>query len=611
MKKLLSLVLSALLLLCTAISLIGCGGGDDSTISEIYVAISDGGFGRIWIDDCADRFEAAVADKSYADGKTGAIVTVNQERNALNTIETGGYAIIETGAHRKHISDPVGSGVFLNIDEWMTEENPWNEDRAPIDSYIQDATKNMVKVEGEYWGAPAWEWFGGLCYDVQLFNENGWYIADPYAAQGHNVTPEYNGTPMGSIYLINDEDSKKSCGRDGVYGTTDDGLPTTLKEFATLCFLILQEGVDVFTLPGKWLYHDQYFVSGLWAALSNFEELNASNDFQGKINAIKLDDNGEPIPTGNSLFEGVPAELTPELETEVVKIARTEDSPYYAEVGKNYLEKGNAIYGSAARYYTAAFFYIMEEYNMYVDADAGSITHTDSQLNFVFSKTQPNGTKRRAFLIDGTYWYCEALEIETFSSYEAQNDDTARALEEIQWFSLPASLDTPVEPNEDQTQYNEQALINGGETYWAVSALFEDDAETLAVAKDFLQFMVSKKELANHTAYSSNCMMYEYDLTEEQYNSLTAFGKSNFDMHKTAKVVSVAPSADNSAYLQHTSEFSLNCHGNNNLYFYNMSGLNNYYSAVKVLADPVELFMRGYFDASTWRGLATFDPTQG
>ena len=33
--------------------------------------------------------------------------------------------------------------------------------------------------------------------------------------------------------------------------------------------------------------------------------------------------------------------------------------------------------------------------------------------------------------------------------------------------------------------------------------------------------------------------------------------------------------------------------------------------AVKVLSSPVELFMKGYFDASTWRGLATFDPTQG
>lgn len=609
MKKLLSLVLSALMLLCTAISLVGCGGGGDSTISEMYIAISDGGFGSIWLDNCISRFEAAVADKSYADGKTGANIEVFQERDALNTIETGGYAIIEAGAHKRHVSDPVGSGVYYNIDEWITEENPWNEDKAPIDSYIQSGTKNMVQVEGEYWAAPAWEWFGGLCYDVQLFDLKGWYIADRDAGQGHNVTPEYNGTPMGSIYLINDENSKKSCGRDGVYGTSDDGLPTTLKEFATLCFLILQEGVDVFTLPGKWPFHDQYFVSGLWGALSNFEELNASNDFQGKVTAIKLE-NGEPIKTGNSLFEGVPAELTPELETEEVTIVRTPNSPYYnGTESVNYLEKGNAIYGSAARYYATAFFHIMEEYDMYVDHNSGSITHTDSQLNFVFSKTQPNGSKRRAFLIDGTYWYLEAVEIETFSQYEAQNNDTKRAQEEIQWFSLPASLDTPVEPNEDQTKLNEQALINAGESYWAVSALFEDDPETLAVAKDFLQFMVSKKELANHTAYSSNCMMYEYELSDEQYESLTAFGKSNFDMHKTAKVVSVAPSADNSAYLQHTADFSLNCHGANNLYFYGVSGYNNFYNAVKVFGNPVDHFMRGYFDVATWSGLALFDPT--
>lgn len=43
---------------------------------------------------------------------------------------------------------------------------------------------------------------------------------------------------------------QKSCGPDGAYGTPDDGLPSSLEEFAQLCDYIKSKGGSPFIIPG-------------------------------------------------------------------------------------------------------------------------------------------------------------------------------------------------------------------------------------------------------------------------------------------------------------------------------------------------------------------------
>ena len=104
-------------------------------------------------------------------------------------------------------------------------------------------------------------------------------------------------------------------------------------------------------------------------------------------------------------------------------------------------------------------------------------------------------------------------------------------------------------------------------------------------------------------------MSYDYELTEAQYNALPAFGKSNYDLHRTAKLVSSAPTADNAAYIQHFSDFAINLHTNQSIYYYPAAAnAYNFYDSVKKM-DLTTNFMNGYFSNAEWIGLTTWDPT--
>lgn len=631
MKKLISLALSVLMLLCTAVSLVGCGSDEYSSLTVIEVVVKDGGFGKKWLEQSAARYEAAVATKSFEDGKTGVKVKIAASDTFMNDIASSGYVLLQAESG-SYVDGYASQKYIANINDWVTEPNHWNSDESSIDSYITETAKYMVKTTAadEYYGVPGWEWYGGLVYDRSLFEEKNWFIAaldDTYTNEGHEVDVMKNGRSYGVLYLVNDENSKKSCGRDGIYGTTDDGLPTTLQEFATLCILMQNEGVGVFTLPGKWKYHSGYFYEALWAALASSyidgefnNELRATNEWRGTVTAVKLDDSGNVITTDENIFYGNDNYKMPETET--ITITKNDDNMgLYDDVTNNYTKTGNAAFRTAARYYAAAFFKFMEEEGLYVDANNSEVSHTDAQYHFIFSnKVSSKDCIRRAFLIDGTYMYTEATEANSFKQYEEYYNDTnkTRANYDIQWYTLPSNVSNPQSPLGNQSgEGNKQALINSTACWWVVNQNFVDDpdlAPQLAVAKDFLQFICSKTELANHTAYSTNVMSYNYELTDEQYNSLPEFGKTVWNLHKSAEIVHVAAPTTNANYNTNRNRLSLSCHVNGYIYFYSAAGgpnWGNIYQAAEASSGHTlnDIFTAGCIDDSEWAGITLYDPT--
>ena len=58
-----------------------------------------------------------------------------------------------------------------------------------------------------------------------MFDTNNCYFADASETQVTAVV-----TPYGTANFIANKNAKKHCGNDGVYGTDDDGLPTSLQD---------------------------------------------------------------------------------------------------------------------------------------------------------------------------------------------------------------------------------------------------------------------------------------------------------------------------------------------------------------------------------------------
>ncbi len=491
----------------------------------------------------------------------------------------------------------------------MTEPNPWNEDGSSIDSYIQESAKNSVKLNGAYYAVPQWTWYGGLWYDVQLFEQENLYIADEEEGQGTFVNASIGSDNFGDLYMINDANSKKSCGRDGIYGTEDDGLPTSLLDFLRLCVIMKSKGIDPITVTGKYIDQIHYLLSAMWSGLAGYEELYASADWQGKITAAVLNADETVKTTGDGMFgteaPAVTADIAPGIETEEITVIRNDESPYYTDPSSiNYREKGHMIYNTAARYYAQAMFYVFERFGLYVDA-ASDYTHTDVIYRFTASK---HLERRRGFLSEASYMYSEGNEVNVFGDYESAYQDYNR-VNEIKFFPMPVTLMTPVEPQEDQNaepyKYGITA-IGGDKGGFMVNGVFAEDPEMIAAIKDFYQFMFSKKELANHTVSTGNFMPYNYELTTEQYNSLNGIQKSIWDLKQSAELFTPYPTLSTSEFWLTSPElFSLNTHRCYQISGYKtgggINGIKNLYAVVRsnTLTAP-QLFNFGSLKHGTW-----------
>ena len=91
--------------------------------------------------------------------------------------------------------------------------------------------QSFLQKNGKYYALPHYSVYQGLMYNIDLFEKKGLYFAKETD----------NGNDG---FVVKGEE--KSCGPDGVYGTSDDGLPSSYEEFFKLCDYMVQRGVTPF-----------------------------------------------------------------------------------------------------------------------------------------------------------------------------------------------------------------------------------------------------------------------------------------------------------------------------------------------------------------------------
>ena len=573
-KRAISLLM-ALLAGTSPMLMSGCGDNDTSNQTKITAHLFYAGCGSTWLEEAIANFERMVADKSYEDGKTGVDIELEKtEENQIQHIAASGFNMFFDEGHQT-VKGLSQAGLALNLDDVYSA---YSDTRDGVELTLEDKIPAeyrgaMKGADGHYYALPSYSWTPGLSYDKTLFDSLNTYFASPDETNSVLVTTKY-----GSANFIKNASAKKSCGNDGVFGTYDDGLPTTLQEFLILCAALKQRSVtDVINVAGSVLHYPNYLITALWAALSGSDMFKtAAYSFDGELEVV----------TGNykseNLFDGIDYVKAPETKTVTV----TEQTGYYG-------------YDSVYRYYATAMIEVLQKEGFF-SSDSNDKTNDNmmAQGNFILNGL--GEIPKKAMFIDGNYWFNEA---EEFGGYfESYTEISGNEEREVAWMPLPTKIYmkdmvTGTENARELTYTdtsNALVVVNGN---------IADQTGKVNAIKDFLKYYYSDANLINCSKKNGLKLAYiDYEIPESELETMSGWRKNLLQAGNSYKTV----------YSYHDNK-TLNAHMNDRFALhslqqvyrptYNGVSYMSAYVAMRNGATAKDCFENTRLTATAWEGI--------
>lgn len=503
----------------TLFGIVGCGGQSvDSTKTLINIENFGGGVGSAWLDNALQGFEDLHAEDSYEEGKVGVKIKYSNNK-AIDTssMKGSGKHIYFTEANG-FPHDLAGNGSLLNINDVVTG-SAFGETKT-IESKIDEDFRPMLQYRGEYYALPHYEWYPGLTFDRDLFESKKLYFAAPEETK----STTFKSFDVDYKFVLTTT-AKRSCGNDGIYGTDDDGLPTSLPEFIALCKYMQKQNVSPILFPGNHQDYSDYLLEGMLASLTGKAGIRTFSEFTGEVEIVTgYTSDKNYIVKGSGI-------ATPITE----KVTLTEATGYKTRM-------------TVERYALISLLKILEDQQCFDrDLTAGSFNNENIQKFFLEGSRSGGSSKDYGMICEGNYWANEASgRIAEF--YRNHPEVTDRKFE---WMSLPTNLFESV--TEGNGSVN--ALMDTGNSFCLVNKTVEKKPGVMAAVKDFLRYIYSDNELSNFTKTTGvGKAAIQYDFSSDEVTAnLNAFQKSVLNLKKTCGVVYAG--SDNPTYLNKRDDF--------------------------------------------------------
>lgn len=480
-------------------ALTGCSSGSNSTITEIQVINYCGGVGKEWLDRSIARFTDLKKNESYEEGKTGVNIKVTNTKSVDTSSMKGSAKHIYITEDNGFPHDLAANGSLLEIDSWV-KEAVYGESKT-IESKIDESFRNVLKYSDKYYALPHYELYPGVTYDYDLFVKKNLYLAAPGETR---VIPF---TSFGETYnFVANKEAKKSCGNDGKFGTDDDGLPSSIKEFIALCGYMYNLDISPMLFPGNHQDYSSYFMEGLLASLVGKSGINSFYNFEGEVNVVTGYKND-----GNYIVNGSGCD-TPIVE----KVNLTEEIGYKVRMTEE-------------RYATICLIKILNDKKYFDETITTDMGNTNEVVQTLFLEGTRSGgnTKDYGMICEGNYWVNEAQG--RFADFYAKHPEITKR--DVRWMSLPTKI------SESVTEGNgsEPALMDTGNSFLLVNKTIDSKGEGLKRAvKDFVQFLYTDAELEDFTATTGVCKSgVNYNFSSDNvYSKLTDFQKTVLNIKK-------------------------------------------------------------------------------
>ena len=464
------------------------------------------GPGNEWLYQTADRFAKEKMETTYGD-KTGVYIDI-EPNSQQNTSAMAGDSTNIFFDERQ--SDPYAlakNGLLLNLDSIVKDTTRVG---GSLESKIFAAAKGgIMGDDGSYYALPHYEFFPGLAFNRNTFDELFAYFA---ADDEENVYEYISDKGYGSANFVGDLTAKKSVGPDGKTGvidgvdySRDDGLPRSLDELILLCDFIKVESdneIAPVTVSGKYYnYYPEYLVMGIWSSIAGAEQMRNYYNCMGEIEVVKRDANGNLLYTNENLFKGISYIKKPQTEW-VTMSADGKDG-----------WKGNDM---AAKYYAIAMLDIMRTEGFFSETAYGGKDHWTTQKDLFMEGK--HATNQSAMLVEGSYWYNESSDVGNFDDYqdEVGTLDTLK----VEWMNLPTSVYAEGAVGRDA------AYLDCGLAYAMINGNIAGNAALKQACLDFVAFCYSEQELKNFTLQTGITRAISYDLSETEKASMSHYAKS-------------------------------------------------------------------------------------
>lgn len=511
-NKLLASALALGMAFTAATAAVGCkkpsfddGGSDhnkayDPTKTQVQVFTYNAGFKDEWLWQLEADFEEANKDTVYEEGKKG--VQIHHEgamkRFSSDDIKNSNFDVffMEGGDYYSWrqsgaLEDLTGIVTATSKYDNKTIKSKMNEKQI---SYFGGLTSE--NADEKYYALPHYKGAMALIYNVEIFDEYGFYISDSETTS-----------------LISKTNPNKSKGPDGKTGkengvdySMDDGLPATYDEFFYLCGQMLKRGVTPFVMPGTFTdYYVNILYNALQAEYEGLEQMELNLTFKGEAtDLIKLNDAGTAIvkdSDGNPVIESATIDYT----------------------------NGYDVFRQAGKYYALDFVKKMVGKEEYYNEDGfnTAFTQTDAEETFLKSGTDMSvSDEKYAMLVDGSWWEAEANVI--FNNMAKKDDKYSKQNRKFGWLPLPKA-------NKAKLEEGNNVFLDYLEASVCVKANLGANKQA---ALDFVQYVCSDGALDKFTDITHALKDFNYEVSEETYKNANYFTETLINYNKKSKTFS-------------------------------------------------------------------------
>ena len=469
----------------------------DPTKTQVQVFTYNAGFKDEWLWQLEADFEEANKDTVYEEGKKG--VQIHHEgamkRFSSDDIKNSNFDIffMEGGDYYSWrqsgaLEDLTGIVTATSKYDNKTIKSKMNEKQI---SYFGGLTSE--NAEEKYYAVPHYKGAMALIYNVEIFDEYGFYISDSETTS-----------------LISKTNPNKSKGPDGKTGTEngvdysmDDGLPATYDEFFYLCGQMLKRGVTPFVMPGTYTdYYVNILYNALQAEYEGLEQMELNLSFKGEAtDLIKLNDAGTAIvkdSDGNPVIESATIDYT----------------------------NGYDVFRQAGKYYALDFVKKMVGKEDYYNEDGfnTAFTQTDAQETFLKSGTDMSvSDEKYAMLVDGSWWEAEANVV--FNNMAKKDEKYSKQNRKFGWLPLPKA-------NKAKLEEGNNVFLDYLEAAVCVKSNLGANKQA---ALDFVQYVCSDGALDKFTDITHALKDFNYEVSEETLSQANYFTKSLINYNKKSQ----------------------------------------------------------------------------
>ena len=496
-KKILSILCAAAVGLA-GVTTFGCLSESEQDVdknkTQIYVSCYDSGVDSGWLKDQAKEWNAGNSEyqimiKDTIGAQTNNIIQ-EIEGEAMQTSPTI-YYTAEPSFQKLIYADKLEDlSDILNAEVDGAGNGTIKDKMGNTDDYYETVWKSVSAKFGEgCYMLPYCDNFGGLIFNYNDFLRYGYLNYAPVGAEtaaaltaqgivfeergsGYYLT-SYSGEDI--YFNYKQGDRILTAGKDGVYGTYDDGQPTDLAGWTQMLNKIKNSNKRAFYWGGGVTGYVNMISEAMIAQYSGMAEYNTYFNFDG---SVTIDD--------------VKTTVTPAT--------------------------GYKVYGMDG-YRKAVDFVYDYLYNAnYYHSDSVKMTYDQSVAQTQYILGYKQKTNEPMMLVDGEWFENEARA--TFATETVVNDGRGKGEQEYRFMLLPTLEGSYGLDGEGGGSC--LSVLNAG----AILVRKTSDAKKLAAAKDFIKYTLTNENLRKFTVRTGITNGYRYQLTEDDLSRMTPFAKN-------------------------------------------------------------------------------------